>query len=338
MGSGPGYATPQYVQYADAAPPSPPSPYGQYVQYSNATPPSPPSPYGQYVQYMNAKPASPAENYSYYQTGGYATGNSPATNRSRAPSAAPPPYTPPAPVWHHAAPGRDNVAVSAGQGRERSMRPLQASVHDKESTQDGGTVSYFTMMERRRYQVEMGGRLQWRASGLLVDTETLFKTIRALASANPDASTRSTVGSAMWGNRKSGTGRLTPPPGYSGKALIWVCAPDENGDAAFYSNACLIHKIHHSSFSVDKKVIGGGEWVIEAGRLLMVSPNSGHFRPDMSTFYNSVLHMSRAFNGDTKIVLYDRITDAYVARPVRDFISKPSDGGRYKVHVDAPDA
>ena len=73
--------------------------------------------------------------------------------------------------------------------------------------------------------------------------------------------------------------------------------------------------------------------MIERGRLKMLSGNSGHFRTDQSTFYNAVLHLSSAFHADTTVVQWDTRDRKYVARPIRDFISRPSDNKRYTMHV-----
>ena len=67
-------------------------------------------------------------------------------------------------------------------------------------------------------------------------------------------------------------------------------------------------------------------------RLTKISANSGHYQPGMNYFYNAVLQMAPAFNSDTVVFLYDQIDDKWVERPVRDFINRPSDGGRYKTH------
>jgi hypothetical protein len=244
----------------------------------------------------------------------------------------------PKPVFKHASQGRDNVQVTDSAGRMRSMRQLQSADDDRESTRDGGSVEYFSKEARKRYEVAIGERLSWKASGLLMDTGKLAAVLTGLQNAGAKAGAVGSTG--RLGNANFGIGKnklpLAPPDGYAGKAIIWVCAPGESGNASFYSNACLINKLHHSSFSVNKQVIGAGEWVVEGGKLLMISPNSGHYRPDMSTFFNAVLHLSQAFTAETSVILYDSEADAYVKRPIQKFIESPSGSGRYRVHVESP--
>ncbi|HEY0929421.1 MAG TPA: hypothetical protein VGE27_05835 [Gemmatimonas sp.] len=172
--------------------------------------------------------------------------------------------TAPKPVFKNASPGRDNVQTTDSAGRMRSMRQLQSADDDHESTGDGGTVQYFSKEARKRYEVAIGERLSWKASGLLVDTGKLAALLTGLQTAGIKAGAVSAnTATGKLGNANFGMGKnkapLSPPDGYAGKAIIWVCAPGESGNASFYSNACLINKLHHSSFSVNKQVIGAGE-------------------------------------------------------------------------------
>ena len=59
------------------------------------------------------------------------------------------------------------------------------------------------------------------------------------------------------------------------------------------------------------------------------------YLPSMNYLYNAVLHMASAFTSDTVVFLYDQVDDRWVERPIHDFISRPSDGNRYKTHPKA---
>jgi hypothetical protein len=45
--------------------------------------------------------------------------------------------------------------------------------------------------------------------------------------------------------------------------------------------------------------------------------------------------MEAAHQADTQVFMYDRTDDAWVHRPVRDFLQNPGGGGRYAVHPHA---
>jgi hypothetical protein len=134
------------------------------------------------------------------------------------------------------------------------------------------------------------------------------------------------------GDKKAGDMFVTPKD-WAEKALIWVCAPDpDTNRPTFYSHVGKMHRFHHSSLVAGDDVIGAGEWIVKKGKLRKISANSGHYQPTMDYFYNAVLQMGAAFQSDTVVYLYDQIADEWVERKVRDFISAPTDGGRYKTH------
>jgi len=193
-------------------------------------------------------------------------------------------------------------------------------------------VKLFDLATRRQvYQVRMGREMT--RGGYLFDTREIRRVYDVFTG---------DLGAAHYG-RSLKTGRMfvreEPIAGimewFEG-ALIWVCAVDPATNMpAFYSHVCRIHTIHHSSLAGGGNVIAGGEWIVEKGRLRKVSGNSGHYRPPLDALYRAVLHMAGAFHDDTTIFMYDTVADTWVERPIRNFISAPTDNGRYWIHPEA---
>ena len=117
--------------------------------------------------------------------------------------------------------------------------------------------------------------------------------------------------------------------GYQG--LIWVCVKDgHTGEPVFFSHVGKTNRFHHSSFTGGGDVIAAGEWIIKRGRLLKISANSGHYRPPLDYFHRAVLLMSKAWNNDTTVMLWNVKKDTYEDVPVRVFAKTPSGGNLWK--------
>jgi len=184
-----------------------------------------------------------------------------------------------------------------------------------------------------KYAVTLGQRIIRKVDGRILDTKEVYKHYRAHRAAKLGG--RADLGSARWGKGKGGQD-FTALAEWRGTALIWVCLPDPRSDEpCFFTHVCKIEKFHHSSFGGGSAVIGAGEWVVSGGKLLYISANSGHYRPDLTIFHNSVLQMTAAFSGDTQVTMYDSVADSWVHRPVMQFIRSPSGNGRYKTHPEA---
>ncbi|MGC2661600.1 MAG: hypothetical protein WA324_26900 [Bryobacteraceae bacterium] len=116
-------------------------------------------------------------------------------------------------------------------------------------------------------------------------------------------------------------------------SLIWVCVKAANSqDPVFFSHVGKKDRFHHSSFTCGGDVIGAGEWIVQGGRLLKISANSGHYRPPMDYFYRAVLFMSTAWRTNTTVMLWNTTTDNWEDVPIQNFKSNPTGGGKYKTH------
>ncbi|GLC27626.1 hypothetical protein [Roseisolibacter agri] len=248
------------------------------------------------------------------------------------PALAPPPITPPPPPGKPASPF--NARQIGTMGTVRELRHLGTDHHyERRGAVDPGgtmgTVRYLDAVKRRKYEVTMGAKILRTETGAELDTPTIYEHYKT---------TRPNIGSFTLGTRRDGT-PFRQLAEWRRSALIWVCAVDEETDRPrFYTHVCRIHKFHHSSFAAGAGVIGAGEWVVRGGKLRAVSANSGHYRPDLSNFYNAVLHMAQAFRDGpeggegTQVLMYDRVDDQWVHRPVKQFIAAPSGNGRYFTH------
>jgi len=177
-------------------------------------------------------------------------------------------------------------------------------------------------VRRAKYQIEIGARLRRRGS--MFDTREVRKHF--------ERKYRSRGEPNILGAANLGEGHATPQE-WIEKALIWVCAVDPLTDRpAFYSHVGKVHRFHHSSLVGGGEVIGAGEWIVEKGKLMKISANSGHYQPTIDFLYRSVLHLAPAFHKDTMVFLYDRFAKKWVEREISDFIRSPSGGGRYWAH------
>ncbi len=190
-------------------------------------------------------------------------------------------------------------------------------------------VKYITSrVARIKYQVYMGSTIKHRGpqerKGLPVDTGEIRQ--------------RYTTKYIDRGSNQPNSRRLGAfsaggvPPAWTNKAIIWVCVLDsKKKDVRFYTHVCKVNRFHHSSFKAGRGVIGAGEWNIVQGKLKNISANSGHYKPDLSTFHGAVLKMEASFHRDTMVCMWDTQTNAWVDRPVQTFKTAPSGGGRYQV-------
>jgi len=120
------------------------------------------------------------------------------------------------------------------------------------------------------------------------------------------------------------------------KSLIWVCAPDGGFTTpSFYSHIGKMGKFHHSSLKAGDDVICAGEWIVDKGKLLKISGNSGHYRPTLDHLHAAVLRMAKAFHPETVVLLWHVLAGKWEEVPVLKFKQSPSGNGMYKVHPTA---
>jgi hypothetical protein len=219
--------------------------------------------------------------------------------------------------------GNSTKGIEGPGGDVLLIRKMGGQYKD-EATRTTRPVRHITDAQKLlKYQVDMGARITHagpRNHGQQVDTKSVFDKYINLYYNHPTKA----------GENEPATADMTSP--LAGRALIWVCVFDESAQAVkFYTHVCKQDRFHHSSFVASKGVLGAGEWVIEQGALKLVSGISGHYKPDLSLFHQSVMKMANSWNQHTKVCMWDGQENEWAERPVVEFKGNPSGGGRYKV-------
>lgn len=65
---------------------------------------------------------------------------------------------------------------------------------------------------------------------------------------------------------------------------IWVCSPG----GVFYTNTHKVSEFHHSTFLAGGRVLAAGEWVVAAGKLLLISHKTGHHAASPVNLYSAM--------------------------------------------------
>ena len=73
-------------------------------------------------------------------------------------------------------------------------------------------------------------------------------------------------------------------------SFIFVISPEQE----MFAGETIFEKFHHSSFLEGRPVLGAGQIQVNKGTLLKVTNESGHYRPDLSRHYNTLLFMKRS--------------------------------------------
>ncbi len=258
-----------------------------------------------YVDTGNVPPGRPRAYSGTAQTGTY-------VDVSAQPNSIPP--RPPARGPVIGLRGTDRTTVQSGSsGSVRELQKIYEGLGHNALTEDlANDVDYLKRSDREQYLITVKDKL-YRGRQLF-DTKKTNDAVKA---------------SGQKPARFGGGGSL--PEIWKGSTCIWICTSNAQDRAIFYSHVCVAQKFHHSTFIGGASVIGAGEWVVKDGVLLSVSGNSGHYRPEMRILYNSVLHMTKAVNAETTVLLWDVLNANWTLRRFPDFIAKPTDNGRYKV-------
>lgn len=99
---------------------------------------------------------------------------------------------------------------------------------------------------------------------------------------------------------------------------IWVCSPG----GIFYTNAHKVSEFHHSTFLAGGRVLSAGEWVVSAGKILIISHKTGHHAASPAMLFNALLLLNqRADLSRTVVQVVDFATKATSYHTVPDFIA-----------------
>ena len=73
-------------------------------------------------------------------------------------------------------------------------------------------------------------------------------------------------------------------------SFIFVISPEKE----LFAGETVFEKFHHSSFLEGRPVLGAGQIQVNNGTLLKVTNDSGHYRPDLSRHYNTLLFLKKS--------------------------------------------
>ena len=220
---------------------------------------------------------------------------------------------------------------------DAAKTPLIPMRHDK----DAASVQYIAKEDvrarREAYEVSMGQILKRGVVSIdpgkkheppvTFDTEAVKKSFLGKAGGGEAFSAK------LWETEAQMFNVQAAVKEWDEKSLIWVCTTEKGRlGGVFYSNVCRPGKFHHSSFTSGGGLLGAGEWIVEAGKLMKISANSGHYMPTLGEFHRAVLFMREAWNQDTEVMLFNKKADNWEYVPVTVFQVDMTGGGKYAVH------
>ncbi len=103
---------------------------------------------------------------------------------------------------------------------------------------------------------------------------------------------------------------------------IWVCSPS---GIVFTANH-VVSEFHRSTFLGGTRVLAAGEWVVSAGKILLISHKTGHHAAGPANLYSALRRLeSRVDLSRTAALLRDFAKNQEVYVTVQEFLAK---GGR----------
>lgn len=110
---------------------------------------------------------------------------------------------------------------------------------------------------------------------------------------------------------------------FSGQgAAIWVCSPG----GIFYSGDHTKSQFHHSSFLAGGRVLAAGEWIVSAGRLLLISHKTGHYAATPQNLLKALRLLSSRVNLTRTVVAISNFsTGEKKVVTAQDFMGKNGD-------------
>ena len=173
----------------------------------------------------------------------------------------------------------------------------------------GTTLGFFEWLEDKNLarglpQVEyLAPNERWKYMCVFGDDKIMYRHQQALGS--PGTGSIPLQRFTTWGLQTAHSGR---------NYAIWVCG----ANGIFYTNSHAVSKFHHSSFLAGQRVLAAGEWVITAGKLLLISHKTGHHAASVSNLYSAIRLLDSRLDLSRTVV---QITD-YVAKKNRFITAK----------------
>jgi hypothetical protein len=159
-------------------------------------------------------------------------------------------------------------------------------------------VQYLAVDKRWQYMVEFAGNCVYRRQSQLSSEATKFST------------------KGLW-SEQSGD-----------HVAIWVCSPE--GD--FFTNEHAIDEFHHSSFQSGGRVLAGGEWIVSAGKILIISNKTGHYASSPHNLFSAMQLLAKRADLSRTVV---QLKDFATGGPGKfvwasDFLARAGDVGNKK--------
>lgn len=106
---------------------------------------------------------------------------------------------------------------------------------------------------------------------------------------------------------------------------IWVCSPG----GIFYTNTHAVSKFHHSTFLAGSRVLAAGEWVVAAGKILLISHKTGHHAASPANLHRALKLLANRVDLSRTVVMvvdYAKKLTTYVT--ATDFLKNNGDASK----------
>lgn len=75
---------------------------------------------------------------------------------------------------------------------------------------------------------------------------------------------------------------------FGGAGYIWTLNQDHN----FYTSPQQVGRLHHSTLTAGQGVLAAGEWIVDDGRLVLISAQTGHYRVPLRSLVPAIEHIA----------------------------------------------
>lgn len=99
---------------------------------------------------------------------------------------------------------------------------------------------------------------------------------------------------------------------------VWVCSPG----GIFYTNTHRVSEFHHSTFLAGGRVLAAGEWVVSAGKILLISHKTGHHAASPANLFNALQLLRQRVNlSRTAVEVRDYVNGTFNYVPATEYLT-----------------
>ena len=95
---------------------------------------------------------------------------------------------------------------------------------------------------------------------------------------------------------------------------VWGCSPG----GLFYTNTHRVREFHHSTFLAGGRVLAAGEWVVSAGKILLISHKTGHHAASPANLFNALQLLRQRVDLSRTVV---QVTSYVNNKPTSNFVT-----------------